>query len=160
MQASKSVTEVLITSINIILIIKDPEAGFCICSIIILLMVVGFRWNKLLCDHFQEHVLYYLVIRVIRYPLLILSDVAEYFVCLRCGFVSKDWALQRISETLYVVQFSTQRSKTYKLLKRLLLFGAANLMDSLGILAGLLWSKNFWKSFPSYFKGSWSLTRS
>lgn len=59
------------------MIIKDPEAGFCICSIIILLMVVYFRQNKLICDHFQENRLHYVLFPCYKIPLLIQCGMEE-----------------------------------------------------------------------------------
>lgn len=59
------------------MIIKDPEAGFCICSIIILLMVVYFRQNKLICDHFQENRHHYVMFACFKIPLLTQCGVEE-----------------------------------------------------------------------------------
>lgn len=59
--------------------------------------------------------------------------------------------LEGVSETLHVVQLSTQRSKTYKLFKKLLLFGADNLTGPLGILTVLLLSKRFGEIFSKMF---------
>lgn len=49
------------------MIIKDPEAGFCIC-LIILLMVVTFSETNY-CDQFQENVLYYVMFPCYKVPI-------------------------------------------------------------------------------------------
>lgn len=56
-----------------------------------------------------------------------------------------------VSEAMHVVQLSIQRSKTYVLFKKLLLFVADNLRGPLGILTGLLLSKRFGEVFSKLF---------